>query len=114
MWHSTFDPHTEVPFVPEAELKTAKQSKTISVAQVLENFGGRAQVASEALQSTKESDKVETPEDKEKQAQLLEMSKKTGISVETLKQIKAAESSQRENRKAQAQMIEAQMGKQQS
>jgi NADH dehydrogenase/NADH:ubiquinone oxidoreductase subunit G len=51
-------------------------------------------------------------EEQEKTAKLEALSKETGISVETLKVIKAVESSVRESRKAQTQMLEDQKSKQ--
>jgi hypothetical protein len=56
--------------------------------------------------------KIETAEDLEKAAKLESLSKQTGISVETLKQIKAVENSVRETKQIKSKMYEEQKGKQ--
>jgi hypothetical protein len=56
--------------------------------------------------------KIETAEDLEKAAKLESLSKQTGISVETLKQIKAVENSVRETKQIKSKMNEEQKGKQ--
>lgn len=45
MWHSSFDPHIQVPQVPEAELKApAKGSKVMGVEEQLSRFDIRTQL----------------------------------------------------------------------
>ena len=94
MWHSSFDPHTEVPQLLEAELKVPKPTfKSQNISQFLDKYADQNQMAVAALEVSRlaEPAKIETAEDLEKAAKLESLSKQTGISVETLKQIKAVE-----------------------
>lgn len=71
-------------------------------------------MASSALDTAKTAEpaKPETAEDREKAAKLEALSKQTGISVETLKQIKAVENSVRETKQVKTKLLEEQKGKQ--
>ncbi len=54
MWHSSFDPHTEVPQLPEAELKVPKQTfKSQDISQFLDKYANQSQMAAAALEVTK-------------------------------------------------------------
>jgi hypothetical protein len=70
-------------------------------------------MVSAAVQETNSKNEMqESAEEKEKSSKLEALSRETGISVDTLKVIKAVESSVRESRKMQTQMLEEQKSKQ--
>jgi hypothetical protein len=66
MWHHSFDPHSDVPEVPKAELKPMPfMAQSESVSSYLENIGGVSKIVlvNKALDKTRDEIATETMKD---------------------------------------------------
>lgn len=102
MWHHLFDPNTQIPPVPLADLKPISKllsnfQRNESVKDFITKSNVGKSIIKEALEkssakTTNEEKAVEEENNKEDEQALIALSQKTGLSLQTLKLIKAKES----------------------
>lgn len=92
MWHHKFDPHSVEP-IPLAELKQegVKQVKSESVQDFLNKSSIQSKLVQQALERSVIQERKEQDEDKDL-VKLKALSAKTGLSIDTLRLLKAKES----------------------